>query len=89
MSVTGKKLSLQPAPARTAMTDSNPKAAPATAAKGPVKTKATVSIAAATQRDTAILQVCRRKLVGKRPAILKLLNAADVIIPRTRCFVIL
>ncbi len=85
MSITGKKLSLQPAPARTALIDSNPKAAPATAAKAPVKSKAAApnvgTGTGTTERDT-VLQECRRKLVGKRPAILKLLNAADVILSR-------
>ena len=87
MSVTGKKMSLHPAQARTALTDSNPKAAPATAAKGIVKTKATASSTASTEREI-VLQECRRKLVGKRPAILKLLNAADVILPRLNCVAI-
>jgi len=77
MSVTGKKVPLQPPPTRTALTDSNPKAAAATATKGSVKGKPPGSSTATTEKDM-VLQECRRKLVGKRVPLLKLLNAADV-----------
>ena len=80
MSITGKKVLLQPAPARSALTDSNPKAVSAAAAKGPAKPKPSGSSTAPTERDK-VLQECRRKLVGKRVALLKLLNAADVTSP--------
>jgi hypothetical protein len=89
MSITGKKLALQAAPARTALTDSNPKAVSSNVAKGPSKAVAAGGIpkttplssakpSAATAEKDAVLRECLRKLVGKRVPVLRLLNSEDV-----------
>ena len=89
MSISGKKILLQPGPPRAALTDSNSKAAPPNGAKGHSKGAAGGGVqkvaelseakppAVAAEKD-AILRECLRKLVGKRVPLLKLLNAADV-----------
>ena len=89
MSITGKKLVLQAAPARTALTDSNSKAVSSNVAKGPSKAVAAGGIpkttalssakpSAATAEKDAVLRECLRKLVGKRVPVLRLLNSEDV-----------
>lgn len=89
MSISGKKIMLQPGAPRAALTDSNSKSTTANGAKGHPKGAAASGVpkvaelseakpsAAAAEKD-AILRECLRKLVGKRVPLLKLLNAADV-----------